>query len=570
METESDNLKGVPEFTIILFYKYVKITDTAGEMVRQRALCERLGLKGRMIIAEEGINATLEGETEATNEYMEVMKSDERFADIHWKKSVGTGSAFPKLKIKVRPEIVSLHLENDLDPNQVTGTHLKPEELKRWFEEGRKFVIVDMRNDYEFKVGKFKDSIMPPLKNFRDLQGQIDSIKDLKDTTVLTVCTGGVRCEKASGLLVREGFKDVYQLDGGIVSYMEKYPAQEFEGTLYVFDNRITMDFDTPDMHKTIGKCDFCESKTEQFYNCAYKQCNLKVLCCDDCFSKKNGEVFCSDKCRVNFGNKKEEIRKTEERNKESKKENSEKESHYFIIPWILQKIGYVLFWIVLKFFLRIEINGKENIPESLRDSSNLPKGLKERRQNTVGNPVLIFAANHASEFDPSVFALSLPFMSPHFPLYFVANPKEKFKTFGWRSYIYGGVFFNLLGAYPIISGKHNYEISLQHHLALLRSGKTVCIFPEGGRTKNGNLLPGHGGVAYLSHTTRSMVVPIAINTFFDLDFKTFFFRRRKVVVNIGKPMRASEIVVEENPSVEDFKKGGQKVMERIGELMEN
>ncbi len=305
MEDLYDNQKTADSFTavhtVVLFYKYIEIADPQTEMARQRALCEKLGLKGRMIIAEEGINATLEGESKRIEEYMEEMKKDERFTDIHWKKSIGPGNAFPKLKIKVRPEIVSLHLERDLDPNQVTGTHLKPEELKKWFEQGKKFVIVDMRNDYEFKVGKFKDSIMPPLKNFRDLQGQIDSIKDLKDTTVLTVCTGGVRCEKASGLLVREGFKDVYQLDGGIVSYMEKYPAQEFEGTLYVFDNRITMDFDPAHKHKVIGQCDFCLEKTEQFYNCAYPQCNLKVLCCEKCFKQKHKKVFCSDACKIRY-----------------------------------------------------------------------------------------------------------------------------------------------------------------------------------------------------------------------------------------------------------------------------
>jgi UPF0176 protein len=212
---------------------------------------------------------------------------------------VGTGNAFPKLKIKVRPEIVSLHLEKDIDPNQMTGKKLAPDELKKWFESGKEFYIVDMRNDYEYKVGHFKNSILPPLQNFRDVPKALPEINNLQDKTVLTVCTGGVRCEKASGILVKEGFKDVYQLDGGIVSYMEKYPAQEFKGTLYVFDNRVTMDFDPKEKHEVIGKCDFCQVSTENFMNCGNPQCNLKLLCCESCCEDE--KAFCSMECKNKF-----------------------------------------------------------------------------------------------------------------------------------------------------------------------------------------------------------------------------------------------------------------------------
>jgi UPF0176 protein len=286
------------DYTVILFYKYVQIENPAAELQHQYLLCDMLGLTGRMIIAHEGVNATLEGKTADVEWYIEEMKSDPRFVDVHWKKSTGTGAAFPKLKIKVRPEIVSLHLDQDIDPNALKAQRISPEELKKWYASGKKFTVVDMRNDYEFKVGKFKDSIHPGLKNFRDLKEKISDLENLKDEIIIPVCTGGIRCEKASSFLVREGFKNVYQLDGGIVSYMERFPAQEFEGTLYTFDNRIVMDFDTPDIHQVVGQCDFCESKTEQFYNCQNPQCNLKVLACDACFVDQDGQVFCSDMCR--------------------------------------------------------------------------------------------------------------------------------------------------------------------------------------------------------------------------------------------------------------------------------
>ncbi len=286
------------EFTIILFYKYVPIENPEELRDEQRLICEKLGLKGWVIVAKEGINATLEGMIENINEYLKEFLSDPRFANTHIKKSAGTGDAFPKLSVKVRKEIVTLGLEEDINPNEITGKHLKPEELKKWYESGKKFKIIDMRNDYEFKVGRFNGSIMPDLQNFRDLNKEISKIENYKDETVLTVCTGGVRCEKASGLLVREGFKDVYQLDGGIVSYIEKFPGSEFEGSLYVFDRRIIMDFDPKEKHKVVGTCEKCGVFSERYVNCKNPMCNKHFLCCEDC-SEDDGKAYCGDQCKM-------------------------------------------------------------------------------------------------------------------------------------------------------------------------------------------------------------------------------------------------------------------------------
>ncbi len=289
--------KETTEYTIILFYKYVRIENPEEVKQTQLDLATKLGLKGRVIVAGEGINVTLEGTTENIDAYLEEYFSDERFAGTHIKKSVGSGIAFPKLSVKVRPEIVSLHLEEDIDPNIITGKHLKPETLKEWYESGKEFYVIDMRNDYEFNVGRFKDSVLMPIQNFRDIPKALSYIENLRDKTVVPVCTGGVRCEKASGLLVREGFKDVYQLDGGIVTYMEKFPAQEFEGSLYVFDNRITMDFDPKEKHKVVGLCLKCGASTERYVNCKNPKCNKHFLCCENC-SEDSGKSYCSDVCK--------------------------------------------------------------------------------------------------------------------------------------------------------------------------------------------------------------------------------------------------------------------------------
>lgn len=287
------------EYRIILFYKYVHIDDPEVVSARERAVCERLGLTGRCIIAPEGINATYEGTKENIAAYVTELEKDVRFKNIHFKYSLGTGHAFPKLSVKVRSEIVSLGLGIcDIDPNQVTGIHLAPEELHEWIKNGKEFFIVDMRNVYEHKVGHFAGSILPPMENFRDLPRVVEQLAHLKNKTVLTVCTGGVRCEKASGFLITQGFTDVYQLDGGIVSYMEKYPNEDFKGKLYVFDNRVTMGFYTDDpKHEVVGKCDQCGEKSENFVNCANPVCHRHFMACESCLHKAGGQVLCPGGC---------------------------------------------------------------------------------------------------------------------------------------------------------------------------------------------------------------------------------------------------------------------------------
>ena len=284
--------------TILLYYKYVKIQYPKREVKAQRKICEELGLTGRIIVAPEGINGTLEGTSENAEKYIEYMKKDKRFKNINWKKSKGTGSAFPKLSVKERREIVSLHLgDMDFDPNKVTGKYLTAEELHSWFENKKEFYIVDMRNDYEYLSGRFENSVLQGLENFRDLKKELPRLKHLKDKTVLTVCTGGVRCEKASGFLMMSGFKDVYQLQNGIVTYMEKYPNEHFKGKLYVFDGRVTMGFNIDsDQHEIIGACEKCSEKSEHYINCNTVGCHRHFILCENCLGTDEKGV-CPNGC---------------------------------------------------------------------------------------------------------------------------------------------------------------------------------------------------------------------------------------------------------------------------------
>jgi UPF0176 protein len=213
------------------------------------------------------------------------------------KRSTGAGVSFPKLSVKVRDEIVSTRFPKDVDPRIRTAPHLTPDELRTWYENQKDFVVVDMRNSYEFASGHFKNSIDPGMTASRELPQLIDKIREeTKDKTVLTVCTGGVRCEKMSALLLHEGFKDVYQLDGGMHGYMEKYPGKDFLGTLYTFDERLVMDFGGE--REVVGICKRCEDKTERYQNCANAECNMLFLICPSCMSAE-GPGFCSAKCEL-------------------------------------------------------------------------------------------------------------------------------------------------------------------------------------------------------------------------------------------------------------------------------
>ncbi len=289
---------------IIIFYKYTPIKDPVGLMEWMRALCTKLDIKGRILIAKEGINGTGEGTKENLTEFERSMHAQDGsagtyadFSDVWFKHSPGTGDAFPKLKIKVRNEIVTLGLgkEGDVNPNEVTGVHLKPKELKQWIEAGEDFAVIDMRNDYEFQVGHFKGSINPKMENFRDLAKVAPELEPLKKKKVLTVCTYGVRCEKASGYLKTQGFEDVYQLDGGIGTYMKAYPGEDFLGSLYVFDGRITERF--TDQYEVVGKCHACGEQSEHYGNCAVHDCHKKLIICESC--ENTGEmIFCSPACQ--------------------------------------------------------------------------------------------------------------------------------------------------------------------------------------------------------------------------------------------------------------------------------
>lgn len=273
---------------ILLYYKFAPVPDPEAIRLWQRSLCEQFNLKGRIIIAEHGINGTVGGEIADLKAYVKATKSYTAFKDIVFKWSDGGRDDFPKLAVKVRPEIVTFGVPEDIKVDQQGivggGKHLKPEQVHELVAERDDVVFFDGRNAYEAAVGKFKDAVVPDVDHTRDFATELKDPKydAIKDKPVVTYCTGGIRCEVLSMLMKKQGFQEVYQIDGGIVKYGETYGDEGlWEGSLYVFDDRMGTTFS--DKATDIGICVHCGGKTSNYENCANTDCNKLMLVCADC-----------------------------------------------------------------------------------------------------------------------------------------------------------------------------------------------------------------------------------------------------------------------------------------------
>lgn len=286
----------------ILYYKFVPVENPDELRKWQTLLAAERGLRGRILVSRHGINGTLGGDKEALEDYIEHMEQsvngvlfeEKRMPDlsaITYKWSDGGWHDFPRLSVKYRDEIVSFNASEELEVNENGvkngGTHLTPDELHALVEErGDEVIFYDGRNAYEAYVGRFKNAIIPNVKTTRDFKQDIESgeISRFKDRPIVTYCTGGIRCEILSTLMIQRGYKEVYQIDGGIVKYGEAYPDNGlWEGKLYVFDKRMVEQFSNT--AEDIADCVSCESKTSEFANCDNKQCNQLIIMCASCQS---------------------------------------------------------------------------------------------------------------------------------------------------------------------------------------------------------------------------------------------------------------------------------------------
>lgn len=276
---------------IILFYKFINVDDPETAKFWQRNLCERLNLKGRVIIAEHGINGTLGGYIDDVKTYVREMNTHPVFKGIEYKWSDGTGGEFPKLSVKVRSELVTLAPEENFDVfNSTRG--LRPKEWHEYIKNHPDVTILDARNDYESDIGTFvgDNVIKPQIGTFKEIKREVEKLP--KDQTVLTYCTGDIRCEYLSAYMKHKGFDNVYHLDGGIVKYGQEYGDEGYwRGKCFVFDQRLNVAFS--EQSEDIGECLYCSRQTSRHINCANKACNRLLLVCEGC----EQQTACSEAC---------------------------------------------------------------------------------------------------------------------------------------------------------------------------------------------------------------------------------------------------------------------------------
>jgi len=279
---------------IILFYKFTPIEDPEEFSKQHLKYCKQMGLLGKVLVAKEGINGSLSGSKDQIESYKDYLKLLQHFSDVSFKKELSTFHPFKKMVVRVKKEIIRMDHDLDLDK---TGKYITPKELIELYSGDEQFIVLDTRNNYESEVGRFKGAITLDIDSFRDFPKALEALKDKKNKKIITYCTGGIRCEKATAYMVAQGFEDVYQLKDGILNFCKEYPNTLWEGKCFVFDQRLLSHVD-PDS-KIISNCSVCEDKSDRYVNCKYPDCDDLIVLCEKCGDRLN--ECCSEECSENY-----------------------------------------------------------------------------------------------------------------------------------------------------------------------------------------------------------------------------------------------------------------------------
>lgn len=280
-------------YEVILYYNFSPIEEPERFCKEHKKFCKELGLKGRIYISDEGINGTAAGTKEQVNAYKEYVRSLPGFAETEFKTDEEDYIPFAKLICKTREEIVSLHMDG-VDPKN-GGNHLSPSEWRKVMESDEDYVMIDVRNNYESKVGHFKGALTPDLENFYDFPEWLEEANIPKEKKILMYCTGGIRCEKFSVLMKDQGWGDVNQLHGGILTYAKEEGGKHFEGKCFVFDDRLIVPVD-PLKLEPIAHCEITGKPADTYVNCANMECNKLFVCSEEGAHLMEG--CCSEECK--------------------------------------------------------------------------------------------------------------------------------------------------------------------------------------------------------------------------------------------------------------------------------
>jgi len=293
-------MKKKAPLTLLTFYKFVDIINPEEEVARHKIFCEGIGMKGRIFIGEEGINATATcnpGQLMAYKMYLDNSPYFKDIPDIDTKAVIVDQEQFPKMIVRYRSEIVALGKKYSADEIKEAMYKISPEEFKKIMDnDSQDHVILDMRNNYEFKLGHFKGAIPAGTISFRDWEIQMDAFKKkYAGKEIIMYCTGGIRCEKVAVMLKESGLDGVKQLDGGVVKYVNSINDGNWLGNLYTFDGRVSAKVGNNETHKVISRCHYTDEPAEEYFNCRYSFCNAQIIAKPKEFRKHNG--FCCQEC---------------------------------------------------------------------------------------------------------------------------------------------------------------------------------------------------------------------------------------------------------------------------------
>jgi len=282
------------DYFVLAFYGLVPISDVDREVALQKEFIQDKNITCRLYIAKEGINGQMSAYKDDAHVYMDWMRSREEFKDMPFKIHYWHEHVFPRKQVKKKRELVAFGKELDLENK---GQHVTPAKWRALLESEKKSLLLDIRNSYEYDIGHFKGAENPECDTFREFDDYTKKLVERypdEKPPVMMYCTGGIRCEFFSSLLKTQGFDEVYQLEGGIIDYGLKEGGEHWRGSLYVFDDRMSVPI-SDEESEVVGKCHTCPEKIDLYYNCANMDCNKLFLCCGSCLQDLQG--CCCEAC---------------------------------------------------------------------------------------------------------------------------------------------------------------------------------------------------------------------------------------------------------------------------------
>lgn len=287
-------------YIVVAYYHFFPLENPQEEVARHKAFFKNRDITCRIYLSEQGINGQMSAGRKDGMEYMQWMHARPEFSQMSFKMTDHHEQVFPRQTVKYRKQLVALDADVNLSNR---GEYTPPDQWKKMLESEEEHLLLDVRNEYEWRIGHFEGAQLPPCDTFREFAAYADKLKESVDPQkipVMMYCTGGIRCEIYSAVLKSRGFEKIYQLEGGIINYGLEQGNEHWLGKLFVFDDRLAVpisdDENTDACCQVIGKCHHCSTSNETYYNCANMECNALFLCCSDCVVKFAG--CCQESCQ--------------------------------------------------------------------------------------------------------------------------------------------------------------------------------------------------------------------------------------------------------------------------------